>query len=124
MRVSAKVDYAVRAAVERSAAAGFTLRERLAIYPEFAARPEFVSGGVAPYLESQRGEDNFAKAQAERSRKFGAPEGDDGIVRCDACPVLCRIRPGRVRRGCRLAGSAEHGAHDKARAAHVKVTTR
>jgi len=29
-----------------------------------------------------------------RSEKFGAAEGD-GIVRCDACPVLCRIRPGR-----------------------------
>lgn len=29
-----------------------------------------------------------------RSRKFGADEGD-GILRCDACPVLCRIRPGR-----------------------------
>ncbi len=28
------------------------------------------------------------------SRQFGAPE-NDGIVRCDACPVLCRIRPGR-----------------------------
>jgi hypothetical protein len=25
---------------------------------------------------------------------FGAKEGD-GIVRCDACPVLCRIRPGK-----------------------------
>jgi hypothetical protein len=34
-------------------------------------------------------------ALAARSRQFGAPEGDDGIVRCDACPVLCRIRPGR-----------------------------
>jgi len=32
---------------------------------------------------------------AARSRKFGAVEGD-GIVRCDACPVLCRIRPGRA----------------------------
>jgi 6-hydroxynicotinate reductase len=31
---------------------------------------------------------------AARSRKFGAVEGE-GIVRCDACPVLCRIRPGR-----------------------------
>lgn len=31
---------------------------------------------------------------AARSRKFGAAE-DGGIVRCDACPVLCRIRPGR-----------------------------
>ncbi len=29
-----------------------------------------------------------------RSKKFGAAEAD-GIVRCDACPVLCRIRPGR-----------------------------
>ena len=33
---------------------------------------------------------------AERSRKFGVAEGDEGIVRCDACPVLCRIRPGRA----------------------------
>ena len=41
-------------------------------------------------------DDTFAKAQAERARKFGAPEGGDGIVRCDACPVLCRIRPGRA----------------------------
>jgi 6-hydroxynicotinate reductase len=32
---------------------------------------------------------------AARSRKFGAAEAD-GIVRCDACPVLCRIRPGRA----------------------------
>ena len=21
---------------------------------------------------------------------------DDGLIRCDACPVLCRIRPGRA----------------------------
>ena len=26
--------------------------------------------------------------------KFGASEGD-GVVRCDACPVLCRIRDGK-----------------------------
>src|SRR5450755_756739 len=32
---------------------------------------------------------------AARSKKFGAAEGA-GIVRCDACPVLCRIRPGRA----------------------------
>lgn len=32
---------------------------------------------------------------AGRSKKFGAAEGE-GIVRCDACPVLCRIRPGRA----------------------------
>ncbi|MBV8835792.1 MAG: 6-hydroxynicotinate reductase [Alphaproteobacteria bacterium] len=30
-----------------------------------------------------------------RSKQFGAAEGD-GIVRCDACPILCRIRPGRA----------------------------
>src|SRR5688572_8771939 len=29
-----------------------------------------------------------------RSKKFGAAEAD-GVVRCDAWPVLCRIRPGR-----------------------------
>jgi hypothetical protein len=30
----------------------------------------------------------------DRTEIFGAREAD-GIVRCDACPVLCRIRPGR-----------------------------
>ena len=34
-------------------------------------------------------------SRAQRSEKFGAAEGD-GIIRCDACPVLCRIRPGRA----------------------------
>ncbi len=32
----------------------------------------------------------------DRTEKFGAREGDEGIIRCDACPVLCRIRPGRA----------------------------
>src|SRR5438552_7072277 len=32
---------------------------------------------------------------AARSKKFGAAEGE-AIARCDACPVLCRIRPGRA----------------------------
>lgn len=31
----------------------------------------------------------------DRTSLFGAAEAD-GIVRCDACPVLCRIRPGRA----------------------------
>jgi hypothetical protein len=36
------------------------------------------------------------KVSAEaRSQKFGQSEGE-GIIRCDACPVLCRIRPGRA----------------------------
>jgi hypothetical protein len=30
-----------------------------------------------------------------RSQQFGQSEGTEGIIRCDACPVLCRIRPGR-----------------------------
>jgi hypothetical protein len=30
-----------------------------------------------------------------RSKQFGAAE-EGGIVRCDACPILCRIRPGRA----------------------------
>src|SRR5829696_7651516 len=34
-------------------------------------------------------------APGQRAQKFGAAEAD-GIVRCDACPVLCRIRPGRA----------------------------
>ena len=32
----------------------------------------------------------------DRTEIFGAREGNEGIVRCDACPVLCRIRPGRA----------------------------
>ena len=32
---------------------------------------------------------------ADRTEKLGAREGD-GVIRCDACPVLCRIRPGRA----------------------------
>jgi 6-hydroxynicotinate reductase len=31
----------------------------------------------------------------DMTAKFGAREGNEGIIRCDACPVLCRIRPGR-----------------------------
>ena len=34
-------------------------------------------------------------SRAARSAQFGAAEAD-GIIRCDACPVLCRIRPGRA----------------------------
>jgi hypothetical protein len=33
----------------------------------------------------------------DQTEKFGAREdGDEGIVRCHACPVICRIRPGRA----------------------------
>ena len=42
-----------------------------------------------------------------RSKKFGAAEAD-GIVRCDACPVLCRIRPGRSGACSRYANENGH----------------
>ncbi len=44
---------------------------------------------------------------AARSAKLGAAEGD-GIVRCDACPVLCRIRPGRAGACARYANEDGH----------------
>jgi 6-hydroxynicotinate reductase len=49
---------------------------------------------------------NSLSAEA-RSKQFGATEAD-GIVRCDACPVLCRIRPGR-------AGACSRYANDDGR---------
>lgn len=43
-------------------------------------------------------------AQAH-SERFGQSEGE-GIIRCDACPVLCRIRPGRAGACSRYANEA------------------
>src|ERR1700681_1630144 len=43
-----------------SAAAGFVLRERLAIYPEFTAQPQFVDARVQSHLQNLRGEDGYA----------------------------------------------------------------
>ena len=34
-------------------------------------------------------------SRADRTHKFGARE-TSGIVRCDACPILCRIKPGKL----------------------------
>ena len=45
--------------------------------------------------EGREGALPTADPTSTRSAKFGASEGDEGIIRCDACPVLCRIRPGR-----------------------------
>lgn len=42
-----------------------------------------------------------------RSKKFGAAE-EGGIVRCDACPILCRIRPGRAGACSRYANEGGH----------------
>ena len=47
----------------RSAAAGYVLRERLAIYPEFTAQPQFVAPSVRPHLQNLRGEDGYAHTE-------------------------------------------------------------
>jgi FO synthase len=44
----------------RSAEVGFVLRERLAIYPEFASRPEFVNARLQPHLRKLQAEDGYA----------------------------------------------------------------
>src|SRR5579862_3254102 len=46
---------------ERSAGAGFVLRERLAIYPEFSSRPEFVSAHLQPHVGKLKAEDGYAR---------------------------------------------------------------
>jgi len=48
---------------QRTAEAGFVLRERLAIYPEFTARPDFVDERVAPYLQYFLGKDGYAREE-------------------------------------------------------------
>jgi FO synthase len=49
----------------RSAGAGFLLRERLAIYPEFSYRPEFVSSRLQPHLRKLQAEDGYAREEGE-----------------------------------------------------------
>jgi FO synthase len=46
---------------EKTAAAGLTLRERLAIYPEFIGRPGFLAERVREPLERVAGPDGFAR---------------------------------------------------------------
>jgi 7,8-didemethyl-8-hydroxy-5-deazariboflavin synthase CofG subunit len=45
----------------RTEAAGFALRERLAIYPEFSTRPEFVGDRLRERVRKLQGEDGYAK---------------------------------------------------------------
>ena len=47
----------------------------------------------------------------DRTEMFGAREGNGGIIRCDACPVLCRIRPGRT-------GACDRYANEDGRLIH------
>jgi FO synthase len=49
---------------ERTAKAGFVLRERLAIYPEFSKRPDFVNERLQPYVRKLRGGDGYARGES------------------------------------------------------------
>lgn len=51
---------------ERMTAEEMSLRERLAIYPEYSGRPEFVSPRVRPHLEKLRAEDGYARLKATK----------------------------------------------------------
>jgi FO synthase len=47
----------------RTAAAGFVLRERLAIYPEYSRRSAFLSSRVEAHLDIARGEDGYVRKE-------------------------------------------------------------
>ena len=49
----------------RSAKAGFVLRERLAIYPEFSSRGEFVTARLQPHVRKLRADDGYARERCE-----------------------------------------------------------
>jgi FO synthase len=46
---------------QRTRDAGFVLRERLAIYPEFAGRADFIDPNLRPRLDAHLGEDFYAR---------------------------------------------------------------
>jgi len=50
---------------ERTAEAGFHLRERLAIYPEFIAKTGFVDDSIRPYVARMADGDGFAKQEKQ-----------------------------------------------------------
>ena len=51
-------------------AAGFELRERLAIYPEYASRPEFVAEGLRPRVEALVDGGGYVRTEYERWRHW------------------------------------------------------
>ena len=53
-------------------ARGFVLRERLALYPEFVTREEFVSPRVREKVSAFAGRDGFAKEMAAESKNAQA----------------------------------------------------
>ncbi|MFZ1058280.1 MAG: 7,8-didemethyl-8-hydroxy-5-deazariboflavin synthase CofG [Candidatus Rokuibacteriota bacterium] len=58
---------ALRRATE---AAGFELRERLAIYPEYASRPEFLAEGLRPRVEALVDGGGYVRTEYERWRHW------------------------------------------------------
>jgi FO synthase len=48
---------------EKTSAAGFVLRERLAIYPEFSSRPAFIAGRVQSHLQQFQAKDGYARSE-------------------------------------------------------------
>ena len=50
--------------------AGFELRERLAIYPEYAVRPEFLSEGLRPRVGSLVDSDGYVRKEYEQWRNW------------------------------------------------------
>jgi FO synthase len=58
---------ALREATER---AGFTLRERLAVYPDYAARPEFLAESLRPRVNALLDADGFVKEAYEHWRRW------------------------------------------------------
>jgi 7,8-didemethyl-8-hydroxy-5-deazariboflavin synthase CofG subunit len=55
----------ISALAARTAAAGFVLRERLAIYPQFLSRREFVNERLEPRVRKLRGDDGYARDGAQ-----------------------------------------------------------
>ena len=49
---------------QRTAGAGFVLRERLAIYPEFSGKPAFVNARLQPHVRKFQGENGYAREGA------------------------------------------------------------
>jgi FO synthase len=58
---------ALRAATE---AAGFTFRERLAVYPEYATRPEFVDETLRARVTDLVDDDGLVKERHEHWRRW------------------------------------------------------
>jgi FO synthase len=50
----------------RTDSAGFVLRERLAIYPEFSSRPEFVTDRLQTHVRKLQGEDGYARRECDQ----------------------------------------------------------